>query len=51
MQTLIAATLLLILSMLALGIGVLLGRREPKGSCGGLACQGSCAGCHRNNSQ
>lgn len=45
MQTLLAATLLVMLAMLALGVGVLFGRPEPKGSCGGLACGGACSSC------
>ncbi|MCO5093573.1 hypothetical protein [Bosea sp. (in: a-proteobacteria)] len=45
MQTLIATTLLVLLAMLALGVGVLLGRGEPRGSCGGIACNGACGGC------
>lgn len=45
MQTLVAATLLVGLAMLALGVGVLFGRSEPKGSCGGLACNGACGAC------
>lgn len=45
MQTLIAATLLVAFAMLALGVGVFLGRGEPKGSCGGLACNGACGTC------
>lgn len=45
MQTMIAATLLVALAMLALGAGVLLGRPGPKGSCGGIACDGACGAC------
>lgn len=45
MQTLVAAVILVALAMLALGIGVLFGRSEPKGSCGGIACKGACGAC------
>ncbi len=47
MQTIIATVILVALAMLALGVGVLFGRGEPKGSCGGLACNGACGGCEK----
>jgi len=45
MQTILAATLLAILAVAALGLGLLFGRPALKGSCGGLACNGACAAC------
>jgi len=45
MQTILAATLLAILAVAALGLGLLFGRPSLKGSCGGLACNGACAAC------
>lgn len=45
MQTMIAAIALVALAMLALSVGLFLGRGEPKGSCGGLACNGACGTC------
>lgn len=38
MQTFILTLILMLLSVLGLGIGVLAGRAPIKGSCGGLAC-------------
>lgn len=45
MQTFFATIVMFVFAMLALGIGVLFGRSEPKGSCGGLACNGACGSC------
>ncbi|MFD2238500.1 hypothetical protein [Aureimonas populi] len=47
MQTILAATLLVALAMLALGLGLFFGRPALKGSCGGLACGGACGSCER----
>lgn len=46
MQTILVATVLLILAMLALGLGLFFGRPALKGSCG-LACGGTCDSCER----
>lgn len=48
MQTVLIAILLLVLAMLALGVGVALGRSPLKRSCGGEACLTACAGCDRH---
>ncbi|MCW5721445.1 MAG: hypothetical protein KIS86_09910 [Devosia sp.] len=45
MQTILAATLLLILAVAALALGVIFGRPALKGSCGGIACGGACHAC------
>lgn len=45
MQTIFAATILVILATGALALGVLFGRPALKGSCGGLACSGACHAC------
>lgn len=50
MQTLVAATIVIVLAMMALAIGVFFGRSELKGSCGGLACNGACGGCKNKDS-
>lgn len=49
MQTFILTLILMFLSVLGLGIGVLAGRPPIKGSCGGLACIGGtrCNACSR----
>lgn len=45
MQTMIAATLLVIFSVAALALGTMFGRPALKGSCGGIACSGTCHAC------
>ena len=48
MQTIFVAIVLLVLAMLALGIGMAFGRAPLARSCGGEACRKACAGCdHR----
>ena len=52
MATFVLALLVTLASLAGLGIGVLLGRSAPAGSCGGLAC-GACSkagslGCKTN---
>jgi len=49
MQTVLIAILLLVLAMLALGVGLVFGRSPLKRSCGGEACLTACAGCDRHN--
>jgi hypothetical protein len=49
MQTVLIAILLLVLAMLALGVGLAFGRSPLKPSCGGEACLTACAGCDRHN--
>lgn len=47
MQTILVAILLIVLAMLALGIGLAFGRPPLQRSCGGDNCLGTCAGCDR----
>lgn len=49
MQTVLITILLLVLAMLALGIGLAFGRSPLKRSCSGEACLTACAGCDRHN--
>lgn len=44
---LIAAIVLISLSVLGLALGLVLTGRPPRTSCGGAACLGNCAGCPR----
>lgn len=48
MQTVLITILLLVLAMLALGVGLAFGRSPLKRSCGGEACLTACAGCDRH---
>jgi hypothetical protein len=48
MQTVLITIVLLVLAMLALGIGLVFGRTPLKRSCGGEACLSACAGCDRH---
>ncbi|WP_192895633.1 hypothetical protein [Arsenicitalea aurantiaca] len=45
MQTMIAATLLAVLAVAALGLGLVFGRPALRGSCGGIVCGGACHAC------
>lgn len=47
MQTVLATVVLLVLAMLALGLGLTFGRAPLRRSCGGDACLGTCEGCER----
>lgn len=47
MPTVLITIVLLVLAMLALGIGLAFGRTPLKRSCGGEACPTACAGCDR----
>lgn len=47
MQTIVAAIGLIILTMLALGIGLAFGRAPLERSCGGDSCSGDCRSCDR----
>jgi len=47
MQTIAIAIGLVVLAMLALGIGVVFGRPPLQRSCSGESCSGSCEGCDR----
>ena len=48
MQTVLITILLLVLAMLALGVGLVFGRAPLKRSCGGEACLTACPGCDRH---
>lgn len=45
METILVAIILVALAMTGLALGVIFGRGEIKGSCGGVACQGACHAC------
>jgi hypothetical protein len=47
------AFIIVLLSFLGIGLGLLLTGRPPKGSCGGLACVEGlrCGGCRRHAEQ
>lgn len=45
METILVAIVLVALAMTGLALGVIFGRGEIKGSCGGIACQGACHAC------
>lgn len=47
MQTVVIAIALIILTMIALGVGLAFGRPALKRSCGGDACLGTCRSCDR----
>lgn len=47
----LAAIALIVIAMLALGVGVLFGRPAIKGSCGGLACNGACQSCENGETR
>lgn len=49
MQTIILAIAVILLAMLALGLGLLFGRAPIKGSCGGIACGNACHGCTKGD--
>ena len=41
----------ILLAVGGLAVGVALGRAPLKGSCGGLACGGACAGCPKKRAE
>ena len=49
MKTLILAVGLVLVAMLALGVGLLLGRPPLERSCGAGRCDGACGGCDRSS--
>ncbi len=49
MQTVVLAVALVAVAMLALGVGLLLGRPPLERSCGAGRCDGACGGCDRSS--
>lgn len=53
MQTFILTLILMLLSVLGLGLGVLAGRAPIRGSCGGIACRkgAGCRACPKSRNE